>query len=233
MKKISLCLAGCSLAIATTQAIAHGYVVDSNGTVVRNAFNECWRTGFWTPADAIPECEPGMKKPEPPRAMTPPPPPPPKPAPVAVPAPAPVVVAPPPPPPPPPPKPKRIELSGAAQFAIGSSRLTDVGRADIDRDVIEKLKGFSSVDRIEIVGHTDPLGSASGNERLSQNRAAAVKEYLVSRGVDANVVTTRGVGSAEPPAGVDCATNQPRAKLVACYAAFRRITIDVDGVARP
>ena len=59
MKKISLCLAGCSLAIATTQAIAHGYVVDSNGTVVRNAFNECWRTGFWTPADAIPECEPG------------------------------------------------------------------------------------------------------------------------------------------------------------------------------
>jgi OmpA-OmpF porin, OOP family len=38
------------------------YVQDSRGVVVRNAYGSCWRTGYWTPAEALPECEGGVAK---------------------------------------------------------------------------------------------------------------------------------------------------------------------------
>lgn len=41
-----------------------GYLVDSSGAVVRNAYGECWHTGSWTPAQAIAECEPDLVKKE-------------------------------------------------------------------------------------------------------------------------------------------------------------------------
>ncbi|HUW50276.1 MAG TPA: hypothetical protein VMV75_04595 [Sulfuricella sp.] len=37
-----------------------GYLVDSSGAVVRNSYGECWRTGSWTPAQAIAECDPDL-----------------------------------------------------------------------------------------------------------------------------------------------------------------------------
>lgn len=37
-----------------------GYLVDSRGAVVRNSYGECWRTGSWTPAQAIAECDPEL-----------------------------------------------------------------------------------------------------------------------------------------------------------------------------
>lgn len=35
------------------------YAQDSGGNVVRSGYGYCWRTGYWTPADALPECEGG------------------------------------------------------------------------------------------------------------------------------------------------------------------------------
>ncbi len=52
--------------------------------------------------------------------------------------------------------------------------------------------------RIEVLGHTDNSGSPSYNKTLSENRANAVKKYLVSQGIDAGKISTQGFGETQP-----------------------------------
>jgi OOP family OmpA-OmpF porin len=54
-----LALAGVASANEITK---EGYLIDSLGNVVRNSYNECWRTGTWTPDMAIAECDPALVK---------------------------------------------------------------------------------------------------------------------------------------------------------------------------
>ncbi len=56
---------------------------------------------------------------------------------------------------------------------------------------------------VEIAGHTDSLGSDTYNQQLSQRRAQAVLNYLVSIGVDGSRMTAAGYGESEPRAGND------------------------------
>jgi len=56
---------------------------------------------------------------------------------------------------------------------------------------------------VEIQGHTDSRGSESYNQRLSESRAQAVKQYLVGNGIAASRLTTRGFGEAYPVASND------------------------------
>jgi len=50
----------------------------------------------------------------------------------------------------------------------------------------------------EVLGYTDPSGSATANQRLSQQRADAVKSYLMKRhGIDGSRITATGKGSAD------------------------------------
>ena len=244
MKKIVLAMV---VAAATTTASAQtrpiGYWHDAGGVITRNPFGECWRAGYWTPALAIPECEPGMMPvaaPAPaPVAVAPKPAPVPAPAPAPAPiveAPKPAPVAPPPPPPPPPPPapklPKKIALNAATSFAVGKSELTGEGKAAVDREVLSKLEGFARIDSVTIEGHADPMGKEAVNRALSKSRADAVKAYLVSKGIDGNVIVTEGKGSSVPAPGVSCDAKLSKAKLSACYTPHRRIEIDVNGVAK-
>ena len=52
--------------------------------------------------------------------------------------------------------------------------------------------------RIKLTGHTDNVGNAKFNHRLSLHRADAIKEYLVSKGIDAGRIDTAGKGMEEP-----------------------------------
>ena len=52
--------------------------------------------------------------------------------------------------------------------------------------------------RVTIEGHTDSIGTAAYNQKLSERRAAAVKRYLVSKGVSANRLDTVGYGKSRP-----------------------------------
>lgn len=56
---------------------------------------------------------------------------------------------------------------------------------------------------VEIQGHTDNVGSPEANLKLSQDRADEVKKYLVSKGVDALRVSSKGYGSTQPIADND------------------------------
>ncbi|MDX2305564.1 MAG: OmpA family protein [Microscillaceae bacterium] len=59
--------------------------------------------------------------------------------------------------------------------------------------ILDKTKKFGTL-RIRLEGHTDSDGTAESNLTLSQNRSRAVKDYLVSKGVDINFISTAGYG---------------------------------------
>jgi outer membrane protein OmpA-like peptidoglycan-associated protein len=81
------------------------------------------------------------------------------------------------------------------------------------------------VERIDITGHTDRLGSSSYNQQLSLARAATVRDYLVRAGVPARSIQVRGLGETEPKA--QCA-QADRPALIACLAPNRRVDISVQ-----
>jgi outer membrane protein OmpA-like peptidoglycan-associated protein len=135
---------------------------------------------------------PRLLAPEPEPAPPPAPTPPPPPAPTPPPAPAPT---PPPPTPPPAPAP-RPEERVTVNFTPGSARLSNIAKAKLD-EVALKMKQDPDL-RAQVIGYTDPSGSASANQRMSEQRAEAVKNYLVTRhGIDPSRITTEGRGSAE------------------------------------
>jgi outer membrane protein OmpA-like peptidoglycan-associated protein len=130
-------------------------------------------------------------------APPPPPPPPPPPAPEPPPPPAPPAAEPPPPPPPPPPAPApKAEERVTVNFTPGSARLSNIAKAKLD-EVALKMKQDPSL-RAQVLGYTDTSGSASANQKMSDQRAQAVKNYLVTRhGIDPSRITTEGRGSAD------------------------------------
>lgn len=133
---------------------------------------------------------PRLRAPEPAPAPAPPPPPPPAPEPPPAPAPAPP--APPPPPPAPEPREERVTIN----FTDGSARLSNIAKAKLD-EVALRMKQDPEV-RAEVLGYADASGSPAGNQAISQQRAQAVKNYLVTRhGIDPSRITVEGRGSAE------------------------------------
>jgi peptidoglycan-binding protein ArfA len=69
--------------------------------------------------------------------------------------------------------------------------------------------------KVSVVGHTDNSGNDAINVPLSNNRAKAVADYLVSQGVVGNRVTSKGVGSAAPVAPNDTAAGNAQNRRVA------------------
>jgi outer membrane protein OmpA-like peptidoglycan-associated protein len=118
---------------------------------------------------------------------------------------------------------EHITLSADATFGFGSSTLRPIGIAALD-DLILKMNKVS-VKHIEVVGYTDRFGSADYNNKLSFNRANAVRSYLVARGVPASIIDTDGRGSAEPL--VSCPGGKSQA-VVECLAPNRRTTLTIE-----
>ena len=54
--------------------------------------------------------------------------------------------------------------------------------------------------RVSVEGHTDSIGSDAYNQKLSERRAQAVRDYLVSQGIDAARISVKGWGKAKPVA---------------------------------
>jgi OOP family OmpA-OmpF porin len=230
MKKITLMLAAC-VAIAgsafaqssppfaplTTDIQANkphsAYVQDSRGVITRNPFGLCWRTGYWTPADAVPGCDLPIcvepEKLENGKCVAPPPPPAPPPAePAPAPAPAPAPV----------PTTEKVSYAADAFFDFDKAVLKPAGKASLD-ELTSKLQGMN-LEVIIAVGHTDSIGTDAYNEKLAIRRAESVKTYLRGKGIEANRIYTEGKGEKQPVA--DNKTSAGRAKN-------RRVEIEVVG----
>lgn len=216
LNKVAVLFASAALA-SPIAALAQAKSVDNwraaDGTTVwKNGSNElCWRNANWTPATAAADCD-GALKPAPapaPRVAPPPPPPAPAPAPVA-----------PPPPPPAPPAPvsEKVTFAADAFFDFDKAVLKPEAKAKLD-DLVSKTQGVN-LEVIIAVGHTDSVGADAYNQGLSVRRADAVKNYLVSKGVEKNRVYTEGKGEKQPVA--DNKTSEGRAKN-------RRVEVEVVG----
>jgi outer membrane protein OmpA-like peptidoglycan-associated protein len=119
--------------------------------------------------------------------------------------------APPAPPPPAAPIAKKLVLRGV-NFDFNKATLQPAGRPILD-EAAEMLKANPDVN-IEIRGYTDGVGSEGYNLRLSERRAQAVKAYLVSRGVPASRLTTRGYGKSDPVATNETAVGRAQNRRV-------------------
>ncbi len=83
-------------------------------------------------------------------------------------------------------------------FASGKSTLTPDSNAELDR-LVKLLKDVPGL-KIELSGHTDNVGSESMNKKLSQDRAQAVVNYLINKGIDSKRLAAKGYGSSQPVA---------------------------------
>jgi OOP family OmpA-OmpF porin len=129
------------------------------------------------------------------------------------------------------PAPERLRVSFNADVLFGFDRagVTPSGKRALDKFATE-LSGVE-YDHVTIEGHTDRIGAQAYNEKLSLQRADAVKTYLVSRGaIPANKITTVGKGSSQPvtDAGA-CKGIQTSAAVIACLEPDRRVDLDVIG----
>ncbi|NHZ78464.1 OmpA family protein [Massilia sp. CCM 8695] len=191
------------------------YVQDARGVIARDPFGLCWRTGYWTPADAVPGCDLPLcvepAKLENGKCVTPPAPVAPPPTPGAVTPPPAVVVA-------PAVTSEKVSFSADALFDFDKAVLKAEGKGKLD-DLSSKLQGIN-LEVIIAVGHTDSVGTDAYNQKLSIRRAEAVKAYLQAKGIEANRIYTEGKGESQPVA--DNKSAEGRAKN-------RRVEVEVVG----
>jgi len=189
---------------ASSQSKQGYWIQPSTDLVWKNASGQCWRSGYWTPAMAIAECDPDLM-PKPAAKPTPPPPPPPaKPAPKPAAKPKPVA--------------EKVTLAADVLFDFDKAVLKNEGKSKLD-DLATKVNAIN-LEVVIAIGHTDSIGSDAYNQKLSVRRAESVKAYLVSKGVAPNRIYTEGKGEKQPVASNT--TKEGRAKN-------RRVEIEVIG----
>jgi outer membrane protein OmpA-like peptidoglycan-associated protein len=124
-------------------------------------------------------------------------------------------------------KPATLTLVWTEQFEYKSTRLTPAARAQIDRDVLPKLKDFIDIRYINVSGHADRVGSSTYNQRLSERRAQAVRTYLVNNGADGDKIEVFGFGKTMP--AKPCPELKRKKALLECLAPNRRVQIEIQG----
>ena len=82
-------------------------------------------------------------------------------------------------------------------FATGSNRLTYEAIAVVNREVLNQMQMAGGMS-VRVEGNTDNVGDASENQTLSEERAQAIVDYLVSRGIPAARMVARGNGAGNP-----------------------------------
>jgi outer membrane protein OmpA-like peptidoglycan-associated protein len=149
-------------------------------------------------------------------------------------APPPVAKPAPPPPPPPTPAPpppaqvQKISLDSKALFDFDKAVLKPEGKAAIDSQVVGKLAQVQKLEVVLVTGHTDRIGSDAYNQKLSERRADAVRDYLVSKGVDKAKIETIGMGEKQPVVQCD---QKGLKDLIACLQPNRRVDVEAKGEA--
>ncbi|PWG65860.1 OmpA family protein [Spiribacter halobius] len=101
---------------------------------------------------------------------------------------------------------------GDVLFASGSATLQTGGYENLNR-LVDFLERYPD-QAVLIEGHTDSVGSAQANERLSQRRADAVRDYLARRSIGERRLSARGLGEGRPVATNDTAAGRQQNRRV-------------------
>lgn len=91
--------------------------------------------------------------------------------------------------------PKSFQLDNV-EFDFGKSTLRPTSFVTLD-ELVEYLQRKDD-ERIEIGGHTDNIGTAAKNLKLSQERAQSIVNYLISKGIAADRLQAKGYGASDP-----------------------------------
>jgi OOP family OmpA-OmpF porin len=178
-------------------------LTDSQGAPVRDAAGNCVLSSGIDHPDCMPKKDAPPPAPSAPAAPAAPA----KPAAPATPAAAPTSVK------------QTVVIQADALFDFDKSVVRPDGKKNID-EALAKLAGVD-VEMVIATGHTDSIGTDAYNQKLSERRAAAVKEYLVSKGIPSSKITTLGKGESQPVATNK--TKEGRQKN-------RRVDIEFKGV---
>jgi OOP family OmpA-OmpF porin len=123
---------------------------------------------------------------------------------------------------------QKITLDSNVLFDFDKAVLKPEGKTAIDSQVVGKLAQVQKLEVVLLTGHTDRLGSDAYNQKLSEQRANAVRDYLVRKGVDRSKIETIGMGKKQPV--VQCDQKEMKA-LINCLQPNRRVDVQVKGEA--
>jgi OOP family OmpA-OmpF porin len=124
---------------------------------------------------------------------------------------------------------RRVSFSAESLFGFDQSTIRPEGKTALDAFARE-LAG-TQFEVIVVEGHADRIGSEAYNQKLSLERADAVKAYLVaSGGFDAGKITTAGLGETSPTTKPeDCRASLGMTALRSCLQPDRRVDVEVKG----
>ncbi len=124
---------------------------------------------------------------------------------------------------------RKYELSADALFGFNQDTLSPTGANNVN-NLANELNEVN-YDRVQVDGHTDPIGSAEFNQGLSERRATTVATQLVTDGVPSDRIRAQGFGKTNlKVTEADCAGATSRAALIECFQPNRRVEVTVDGV---
>lgn len=99
------------------------------------------------------------------------------------------------------------------EFIVSSSTLTKKAKQELDKLVSILNEKYPSI-KLQIEGHTDASGNDESNKKLSDDRANAVKEYLIQHHIDGSRLTALGFGSSKPIADNETAAGKQKNRRV-------------------
>jgi OmpA-OmpF porin, OOP family len=123
-----------------------------------------------------------------------------------------------------------VTLTNDEVFAFRKADLTPAAKARLDHDVVTKLGSCARVEAVVIEGHADRLGTQQFNQKLSEQRAEAVRAYLAGKGAPRDAIETIGMGKTVP--AKFCPDTKDRARLIGCLAPNRRAIVTIKGPGR-
>lgn len=114
-------------------------------------------------------------------------------------------------------------------FAVSTEELFDFDKATLRTDAtasldaaIAKYRGNASLVSMTVVGHTDSVGEEAYNQGLSERRAAAVRDYLISQQLDGTKIDASGRGETSPVASNETAEGRQKNRRVEITAELQR-----------
>lgn len=105
-----------------------------------------------------------------------------------------------------------VNLPDGVTFATGSYTISPTFQATLDKVAQSMIQYPNSL--IDVYGYTDTVGSTASNQILSENRARAVANYLISRGVPASRVRWQGYGETQLKVQTGDGVNEPANRRV-------------------
>jgi len=126
----------------------------------------------------------------------------------------------------------RIEINDKVYFETAKAVIKADSHSLLD-DVAAIIRAHPEIKRIRIEGHTDSQGNDAYNKKLSQDRAMAVKAYLISKGVNGEILNAVGLGEEKPVGNNRTAAGRTENRRVEFHLVDNKKKKAAEGAAQP